>query len=130
MINLVILVFVGGAIGAMAREFLMLSVPHLSEGFPMDILVANVVAAFLLGLVAGLHKRRAVSDDVNTMVGTGIMGGLSTFSSFAYGTVVLMSASTLGAVVAIAYVLVSLALGYAAVVFGMKLGERGASQPG
>lgn len=129
MINLVILVFVGGAIGAMGREFLMLGVPELSDGFPMAILVANIVAAFLLGLVTGLHKRKVVNDNVNTMVGTGIMGGLSTFSSFAYGAVVLMTASASGAVVAIVYVLVSLVLGYGAVLLGLKLGERGATQP-
>jgi CrcB protein len=128
MINLVILVFVGGALGAMAREFLMLGVPDLSDGFPMAILVANVVAAFLLGVVTGLHKRRAVSDDVNTLVGTGIMGGLSTFSSFVYGAVVLMTASASGAAVAILYVLVSLVLGYGAVLLGLKLGERGTPQ--
>ncbi|MCX5571186.1 CrcB family protein [Kaistia sp. K-TC2] len=127
MINLVILVFVGGAIGAMAREFLMLGVPDLSDGFPMAILVANVVAAFLLGLVTGLHKRRAVSDDVNTMVGTGIMGGLSTFSSFVYGSFVLMSASASAAAVAIVYLLVSLVLGYGAVRLGLKLGQGGAA---
>lgn len=127
MINLVILVFVGGAIGAMAREFLMLGVPNLSDGFPMAILVANVVAAFLLGLVTGLHKRRAVSDDVNTMVGTGIMGGLSTFSSFVYGSFVLMSASASAAAVAIVYLLVSLVLGYGAVRLGLKLGQGGAA---
>jgi len=127
MINLVILVFVGGAIGAMAREFLMLGVPDLADGFPLPILAANVVAAFLLGLVTGLHKRRAVSDDVNTMVGTGIMGGLSTFSSFAYGAVVLMTASAAGAAVAILYVIVSLVLGYGAVLAGLKLGARGAA---
>ena len=130
MINLVILVFVGGAIGAMLREFLMLGVPNLADGFPMAILVANIVAAFLLGLVTGMHKRRVVSDEVNTMVGTGIMGGLSTFSSFVYGSVVLMTASTSGASVAILYVLVSLVLGYGAVLLGLKLGERGATQPG
>ena len=129
MINLVILVFVGGAIGAMLREFLMLGVPNLSDGFPMAILVANIVAAFLLGLVTGMHKRRVVSDEVNTMVGTGIMGGLSTFSSFVYGSVVLMTASTSGAAVAILYLLVSLVLGYGAVVLGLKLGGRGAAQP-
>lgn len=129
MINLVILVFVGGAIGAMLREFLMLGVPNLSDGFPMAILVANIVAAFLLGLVTGMHKRRVVSDEVNTMVGTGIMGGLSTFSSFVYGSVVLMTASTSGAAVAILYLLVSLVLGYGAVVLGLKLGGRGATQP-
>jgi CrcB protein len=129
-INLVILVFVGGAIGAMAREFLMLGVPNLSDGFPMAILVANIVAAFLLGVVTGLHRRRVVRDDVNTMVGTGIMGGLSTFSSFAYGAVVLMTASASGAVIAILYVLVSLVLGYGAVWLGLRLGERGAAHQG
>lgn len=129
MIKLVILVFIGGAIGAMGREFLMLGVPELSDGFPMAILIANIVAAFLLGLVTGLHKRKVVTDDVNTMVGTGIMGGLSTFSSFAYGAVVLMTASASGAVVAIVYVLISLVLGYGAVLAGLKLGQSGATQP-
>jgi CrcB protein len=127
MINVIILVFVGGAIGAMAREFLMLGVPDLHDGFPMAILVANLIAAFLLGLVTGLHQRKIVSDDVNTLVGTGIMGGLSTFSSFVYGALVLMTASTVGAAVAIVYVIVSLVLGYGAAMIGMRIGNRGAS---
>ena len=123
MLNAVILVFVGGAVGAVLREFLMLSVPHLSDGFPMDIFAANIVASFLLGLITGLHNRKAVSDDVNTLVGTGIMGGLSTFSSFAYGAVVLMSVSAASAGVAAVYVIVSLIVGFIAVVAGTRLGE-------
>ena len=123
MLNAIILVFVGGAVGAVLRELLMLSVPSLSDGFPMDIFVANIVASFLLGLITGLHNRRAVSDDVSTLVGTGIMGGLSTFSSFAYGSVVLMSASAAAAGVAAAYVIISLIVGFVAVAAGMKLGE-------
>ncbi len=123
MLNAIILVFVGGAVGAVLRELLMLSVPSLSDGFPMDIFVANIVASFLLGLITGLHNRRAVSDDVSTLVGTGIMGGLSTFSSFAYGSVVLMSASAAAAGVAAAYVIISLIAGFVAVAAGMKLGE-------
>lgn len=90
MINIVILVIAGGALGAMLREFVMLMVPPLADGFPLDILVANIVAAFLLGVVSALHGRKVLSDGVNTMLGTGVMGGLSTFSSFAYGSVVLM----------------------------------------
>ena len=50
MLNLIILIFVGGAFGAMCREFVMLSVPRLADGFPMDIFVVNIVAAFLLGV--------------------------------------------------------------------------------
>jgi CrcB protein len=34
-------VFVGGALGAVLREFVMLAVPNLADGFPLDILVAN-----------------------------------------------------------------------------------------
>jgi CrcB protein len=93
----------------------------------MDILVANLVATFLLALVTALHRRQIVSDKTNMLIGTGIMGGLSTFSSFVYGVVVLMSASTASAIVASVYVVTSLVLGYIAVVVGLKIG--GLSSP-
>jgi CrcB protein len=128
MLKLAMLVFVGGALGAMLREFAMSMVPKLSDNFPLDILVANLVAAFLLGLVTALHRRRVVSEGAEMLVGTGIAGGLSTFSSFAYGTVVLMSASIASAAVASAYVVVSLVLGYIAVAVGLKLGGRGSDR--
>jgi CrcB protein len=75
-------------------------------------------------IIAALHRQRVVSDGVNMLVGTGIWGGLSTFSSFVYGTVVLMSASMTGAIVASTYVVVSLVLGYIAIVIGLKLGGQ------
>jgi fluoride exporter len=126
-VNIVILIFVGGALGAMLREFAMLMVPNLADNFPLDILVANLVASFLLGLVTALHRRQVVSDDAEMLVGTGIAGGLSTFSSFAYGAVVLMSVSTASAVVASVYVVISLVLGYIAVIAGLKLGKQGSA---
>jgi len=119
-----IVVFVGGAVGSILREFTMLMVPNLADGFPMDILVANLVATFLLALVTALHRRQIVSDKTNMLIGTGIMGGLSTFSSFAYGTVVLMSGSAASVVVASAYVLSSLFLGYVAVVCRQQVARR------
>jgi fluoride exporter len=122
-----IVVFVGGAVGSILREFTMLMVPNLADGFPMDILVANLVATFLLAIVTALHRRQIVSDKTNMLIGTGIMGGLSTFSSFAYGVVVLMSASAASAIVASVYVVTSLVLGYIAVVVGLKIG--GLSSP-
>ena len=124
MTRFVMLVFVGGALGAMLREFAMLVVPHLSDGFPLDILVANLVAAFLLGLVAALRSRQFVSEGVYMLVGTGITGGLSTFSSFAYAVAMLTMASTASAIVASAYVAISLVLCFIAVVVGMKLGRQ------
>ena len=79
----------------------------------------------MLGFVTALHNRRAVSDAVNSLIGTGFTGGLSTFSSFAYGSTVLATASTQGALVAFAYVVTSLVMGYIAVIVGMKLGAWG-----
>jgi fluoride exporter len=117
-------VFVGGGLGAVLREFVTLAVPNLADGFPLDILVANLVAAFLLGLVAALRGRQLVSEGVYMLVGTGIAGGLSTFSSFAYAVAVLTTASTASAVVASAYVVISLVLGYIAVIVGLKLGKQ------
>jgi CrcB protein len=90
----------------------------------LDILVANLVAALLLGLVAALHSRNVASDRVYALVGTGITGGLSTFSSFAYGSAVLMTRSTTSAIVALAYVLISLVTGYIAGIVGLKLGKQ------
>ncbi len=124
MIKIVTLVFAGGALGAMLREFLMLIVRPGSRGFPLDILAANFVAALLLGLVAALHGRKVASDSIYALIGTGVTGGLSTFSSFAYGSVVLLRASTMSAVVASAYVVISLVLGYIAVIVGVTLGEK------
>ncbi len=118
----VLLVFIGGAVGSVVREVLMLLVPTLSRGFPLDILVANVVASLLIGFSTGRHNRKVISDGWNLMVTTGMMGGLSTFSSFAYASSVLMKASMTGALVAAAYVLTSLVLGYVAVIVGMKIG--------
>jgi fluoride exporter len=120
----VLLVFIGGAVGATARELLMLLVPTLSRGFPLDILVANVFASLLIGFSTGRHSRKVISDGWNLMVTTGIMGGLSTFSSFAYASTVLMKASMTGALVGVAYILVSLVMGYIAVIVGMKIGAR------
>jgi CrcB protein len=127
-VNFVILVMVGGGLGAMLREFVMLLVPNPVDGFPLDILVANLLAAFLLGLVTALHRRQVLSDDVYMLLGAGIMGGMSTFSSFVYGSVVLMHASMASAVVALAYVVVSLVLGYLAVIVGDKLGGKPSSR--
>lgn len=120
-----LLVFIGGAVGAIVREFLMLLVPTLSRGFPLDILVANVVASLLIGFSTARHNRKVINDGWHLMVTTGMMGGLSTFSSFAYASSVLMRGSMTSVLVAAAYVLISLVLGYIAVIVGMKLGTWG-----
>lgn len=122
MAKIILLVFLGGGLGAILRELFMLNVPAISDGFPLDILLANLLASLLLGIVTALNTRKILSDNFNVFAGTGIMGGLSTFSSFAYGSVVLISAPKAGITVSILYVLISMFFGYIAVKLGLKIG--------
>jgi len=121
MINTIILVFLGGAVGAVLRELLMLGVPNLADGIPLSILLANIVASFLLGLASGLFQKGILSADVNLLISTGVMGGLSTFSSFVFGAFVLMSGSVHGMFSAVIYLTISIILGYVAVLGGLRL---------
>ena len=123
MLNMIILIFVGGAFGAMCREFVMLSVPRLADGFPMDIFVVNIVAAFLLGVATSLFKSNRINQYVHVMVGTGIMGGLSTFSSFVFGAVEMMK-DPASVFVSISYLVLSLVIGFAAVELGLVAGAK------
>lgn len=123
MLNLIILIFVGGAFGAVCRELLMLSVPRLADGFPMDIFVANVVAAFLLGLATSLFKQNRINQYVHVLIATGIMGGLSTFSSFVFGAVEMMR-DPLTILVSVCYLIVSVVVGYLAVELGLTAGLK------
>lgn len=123
MANLIILIFVGGAFGAMCREFIMLLVPHASDGFPLDIFTANVLACFLMGLSTSFHQRVKIHHHVHTMIGTGIMGGMSTFSSFVYGSVEVLQTPG-GVAVALAYLASSLLVGFLMLQAGLKLAKK------
>ena len=107
----------------MCREFVMLSIPRLADGFPMDIFVANIVAAFLLGVATSLFKSNRINQYVHVMIGTGIMGGLSTFSSFVFGAVEMMKDPG-GVLVSICYLVTSLVIGFAAVELGLFAGGK------
>jgi len=120
--NMVILIFVGGALGAICRELLMLGVPSLSDGFPLDIFAANMIASFLLGITAALFQRKRINQYVNALVATGIMGGLSTFSSFVYGAFEVMTSPGL-LIIAVGYLVISMVVGFLAVIAGLSLGN-------
>lgn len=117
------IVFMGGGLGAVMREFCMLLLPQQHGAFPLDIFVANVLASFLLGLVTGLHRNRRVSDEFVLLVGTGFTGGMSTFSSFIYGAFSEMAApGQLG--LAMLYIVASLVAGYSATLLGIRAAKR------
>ena len=119
-----ILVFIGGGIGAAVRELLMLVVVNLPGGFPMPIFIANMTAALLIGVLAALTiPGGVIGSRGKLLLTTGIMGGLSTFSSFIWATdQMLANPAEQGS--AIVYLVLSIAAGFLLVESGLWLGGR------
>lgn len=81
-----ILVAAGGTLGTAAREAISLTVPSLA-GIPVAIFGINILGAFLLGLLLSALARRGPDEGarrrVRLLVGTGFMGGFTTYSALA-----------------------------------------------
>ena len=119
-----VLVFIGGGIGAAVRELLMLVVVNLPGGFPMPIFIANMTAALLIGVLAALTiPGGVIGSRGKLLLTTGIMGGLSTFSSFIWATDrMLANPAEQGS--AIVYLVLSIVAGSLLVESGLWLGGR------
>jgi len=113
-----LLVVLGGMVGAPARYLVDVRVTaRLGSGFPFGTLVANAVACLLLGLVAGLGL--AADSPAYVLLGTGVAGAMSTYSTFAFETVRLAEEGR--ARRAMAYSLASLVVGLAALLLGLAV---------
>lgn len=87
MINF-LLVALGGALGAMARYSLTL-IP-LKSGFPVATILANVLGAFLLGVIIGILESKQLDPGWGIFIKVGLCGGFTTFSTFSAETVDLL----------------------------------------
>ena len=115
-----LLVALGGAVGAPLRYVTDLVVSSLHDSvFPWGTWVVNVVGSLVLGLLAGFVTDGAPAW-LATLVGTGLCGALTTFSSFSYEAVRLAEDGALGA--AALNVVGSLAAGLVACGAGFALG--------
>ena len=77
---------IGGAIGSVARYLLTgLVVRHSGSLFPLGTFVVNVIGCGVFGALAGLASSRlSFSPEVRLFWFTGILGGFTTFSSYAF----------------------------------------------
>lgn len=87
--SLALWVAFGAGVGAALRHLVdhAVSAPVSPDGGPRSptgILVVNVTGSVALGVLAGLHTSGALSDDLLTVVGTGLLGGFTTFSTFTW----------------------------------------------
>lgn len=116
-------IFVGGALGTLLRAALSEAFPHPDTAWPWPTFTANIVAAFLLGyFVTRLQERLPLSSYRRPLVGTGLCGGLSTFSTMQVELVKMLSAHAWG--LAAAYAAASVVAGYAAIHLATSLVRR------
>jgi CrcB protein len=74
----------GGALGAVGRYVVIGRIgAWFGTGFPYGTLVVNIAGSFLLGLVVAVAADRIVDENALLFLGVGVLGGFTTFSTFA-----------------------------------------------
>ena len=121
----VLLIGTGGALGANARYFLARWVTTLcGDKFPWATFVINISGSFILGLVMALsapYLKEEIGQHIRLGVAVGFIGAYTTFSTFEYETFTLWQSSSL--LLSLLNVLGSLVCGFVAVWSGIILGE-------
>jgi fluoride exporter len=114
-------VMVGGAVGAVARWAIELAIPSVA-GFPLATFVINVTGAFAMGLLGVLLlERLPPTRYLRPLLGIGLLGAYTTFSTMAMEGVHLLDQGRLG--LAVGYWVATLLVGQMAGVYGMWLGR-------
>ena len=122
--GLFVLVVLAGGLGACTRYVVdALIRTRVSSSFPWPTAVINLTGSFVLGLLTGLVADDLASPAVSAAIGTGFIGGYTTFSTASYETVQLIRKKKYG--VALAYgigiLVVTVALAAAGYSWGLSL---------
>lgn len=80
-------VCLGGALGSGARYLVGLGALRFGAGYPWGTLTVNWLGSFLLAMVLGLADAWGLRSELRLFLGTGLMGGFTTYSTFNLETV-------------------------------------------
>ncbi|MBV9023030.1 MAG: fluoride efflux transporter CrcB [Streptomycetaceae bacterium] len=82
-----VLVVVGAMVGAPLRYLTDRTIQARHDTvFPWGTFAVNVVGSFVLGLITGAVSAGAASSQLQLLLGTGLCGALTTYSTFSYET--------------------------------------------
>lgn len=114
-----VLVAVGGAIGASLRHGVNRAFVHQLGLSPVfGTLFVNILGSFLMGLLAGaLLARDGTGESWRFFLGTGVLGGFTTFSAFSLQAVLMWEHGDHAALAL--YVIASVGLSILALVLGL-----------
>ena len=110
----ILLVGLGGMIGSVLRYLTSYLIKH--ESFPYATFVVNIAGSLLIGAIMGIAARQENFGNWRLFLATGICGGFTTFSAFAWENMQLLEQQRYGSFVL--YTGGTLVLGLAAVTVG------------
>ena len=118
----IVAVALGGGVGsALGYIVNFIVVARVGPGFPFGTLLINITGSLLIGVVAELAATSSwgMTPLLRLFLAVGVLGGYTTFSTFAFDTVTLVGDRTIG--IATMYVLASVSLGVLAAFAGQVL---------
>ena len=91
-IQIYLFVAIGGAVGSSLRYFIgQLTTNLLGKGFPFGTLAVNVIGSFSLGLLYSfIQQDGSDNTGLRALIGVGLLGAFTTFSTFSIVTVLLI----------------------------------------
>ncbi|MGV9993737.1 fluoride efflux transporter CrcB [Streptomyces sp. NPDC003374] len=117
-----LLVALGGAVGAPLRYVIDRTVQSRHDtAFPWGTFAANITGAVILGGLTGAALSGAATRPVQDLLGTGLCGALTTYSTFSYETLALLE--TGARFFAVTNVLASVFAGLGGVFLGLTCAE-------
>lgn len=117
MIQTLLFVALGGALGSALRYIVNITLPRLmGHGFPYATMTVNVVGSFLMGVLVVVLAMKGGTRFAPFLM-TGVLGGFTTFSAFSLDAATLWKAGEV--TTAAGYVIGSVVLGLAALFAGM-----------
>lgn len=116
-------IFSGGFVGAVARAELVETLPYHVGNWPWATFIVNVLGAFLLGyFTTRLQERLPVSAYRRPLLGTGLCGAFTTFSTMQLELLRMLDDDRVA--LAVAYALASVAAGFLAAAVATNLVRR------
>lgn len=87
----ILLVAFGGSIGAVLRYLISIfMIQVFGSSFPFGTLLVNVIGSFFMGVIYALGQMSHISPELKALIGIGLLGALTTFSTFSNETLLLM----------------------------------------
>ncbi|EGT3616621.1 fluoride efflux transporter CrcB [Clostridium perfringens] len=120
---LALIVGCGGFLGAALRYLISIfAAKNLGANFPYGTLIANILGALLIGFIMEFSMDSAlISPNMKLFLTTGIMGGLTPFSTFSYETVSMLNNGHM--ILGIENVILNLGCSLVFVVIGQKFAK-------